>query len=519
MRPFRVKQAAEILTVVLLAFVAAASEPASPPPRSDVRTFFEAASSDERQAQAALETLSRHWREADAALLIDIARFFAPARRSRGGGDELDLTLVDDPRGGDGTSGHPGLGGGAVAQAGPSGTPTSEPPGARTRRRIVRFLGKQTGQRFGDDLRAWRRWLWSRPYEPHPDHAIFKATLYAQVDPRMAGFFRPGGAAAIRLDEIDWGGVTVNGIPPLDHPAVLPSAEARFLKDGHNVFGVKVGNEARAYPKRIVGWHELVRDRLGGVELTIVYCTLCGTVIPYASEVGGVRHTFGTSGLLYRSNKLLFDEATRSLWSTLDGRPVVGPLVGKGLVLEAYPVVTTTWREWRTAHPETTVVSLATGFTRDYSEGAAYRDYFATDRLMFEVPRTDERLPNKAEILALLLPPAGGASPGERQALAVSIRLLEREPVRRIAFGGHDLVVITSPGGANRVYDAGGIVFTRLLPDGKVADAMSGAWSVTEEALVPLGGSGAAAPRPRIPAWRAFWFGWHAQFPKTELVQ
>jgi len=508
-----------ILAFILLASVPAAGERASPPPRADVRTFFAAASSDERQARAALETLSRHWRDADAALLIDIARFFAPARRSRGGSEQVDLGLRGDTRGDGGTSAHPGLGGGAAAQASPAGTPASEPAGAHTRRRIVRFLGERTGQRFGDDLRAWRRWLWSRPYEPHPDHAIFKATLYAQVDPRMAGFFKPGAAAAIRLDEIDWGGVPVNGIPPLDHPAVLPAAEARFLKDGHIVFGVKVGGEARAYPKRIVGWHELVRDRLGGVELTIVYCTLCGTVIPYASEVGGVRRTFGTSGLLYRSNKLLFDEATQSLWSTLDGRPVVGPLVGKGLVLEAYPVVTTTWREWRTAHPETTVVSMATGFDRDYAEGAAYRDYFATDRLMFEVPRTDQRLPNKAEILALLLPPAGGASPGERQALAVSIRLLEREPVRRLAFGGHDLVVITSPGGANRVYDAGGIEFTRLLPDGKVADAMGGAWRVTEEALVPPAGSGAAAPRPRIPAWRAFWFGWHAQFPETELVQ
>lgn len=513
-----VTHAVAILAVVLLASATGAAEPPSPPPRSDVRTFFEAASSDEGQAQAALATLSRHWRDADAALLIDIARFFAPARPARAGSDEWGLGLENDTRGGGGTSAHPGLGGGAAAPAGPSMAPAFEPAGARTRRRIVRFLGEQTGQRFGDDLRAWRRWLWSRPYEPHPDHAIFKATLYAQVDPRMAGFFRPGGAAAIRLDEIDWGGVPVNGIPPLDHPAVLPAAEARFLKDGHIVFGVKVGGQARAYPKRIVGWHELVRDRLGGVELTIVYCTLCGTVIPYASEVGGVRRAFGTSGLLYRSNKLLFDEETRSLWSTLDGRPVVGPLVGKGLVLEAYPVVTTTWREWRTAHPGTTVVSLATGFTRDYSEGAAYRDYFATDRLMFEVPRTDERLPNKAEVLALLLPPAGGASPGERHALAVSIRLLDREPVRRIASGGHDLVVITSPGGANRVYDAGGIVFTRLLPDG-VADATGRAWAVTEEALVPPAGAEGAAPRPRIPAWRAFWFGWQAQFPNTELVR
>jgi hypothetical protein len=85
----------------------------------------------------------------------------------------------------------------------------------------------------------------------------------------------------------------------------------------------------------------------------------------------------------------LFDEETMSLWSRLEGRPVVGGLVGPGLELTAFPVVTTTWREWRSAHPDTTVLSLETGFERDYSEGAAYRDYFASDGIMFEVSRTD----------------------------------------------------------------------------------------------------------------------------------
>lgn len=74
------------------------------------------------------------------------------------------------------------------------------------------------------------------------------------------------------------------------------------------VFGVVVNGEARAYPQRILGWHELARDRLGGgIELTVVYCTLCGTVVPYGSTAGGRQHVLGTSGLLYRSNKLMYD--------------------------------------------------------------------------------------------------------------------------------------------------------------------------------------------------------------------
>ena len=84
-------------------------------------------------------------------------------------------------------------------------------------------------------------------------------------------------------------------------------------------------------------------DRLGGIEITLVYCTLCGTAIPYKSVVGGQHRTFGTSGLIYRANKLMFDHESNSLWSTLLGTPVIGKLVGSGLKLESLPIVTTRW--------------------------------------------------------------------------------------------------------------------------------------------------------------------------------
>lgn len=215
--------------------------------------------------------------------------------------------------------------------------------------------------------------MWSRPYEPHPDYARFKGMVYGGgIDPRMQRFFPPNAKSVIRLDEIDWGGVVVNGIPLLRYPKVLAAAEARYLRDGNLVFGVVVNGEARAYPKRVLAWHEMAIDTLGGVEITVVYCTLCGTVIPYDSVVGGRRRGFGTSGLLYRSNKLMFDEDTMSLWSTLEGKPVVGPLVDTGLQMTSHAAVTTTWGEWRAEHPGTTVLSLDTGHKRDYREGAAF---------------------------------------------------------------------------------------------------------------------------------------------------
>jgi hypothetical protein len=492
------------LAFALLASVRARGSDQPP----DVRLFFEAASPDDRRARDALAAIGRAWKDDYTALIVDLARFMRSPRRAVSPGErpETPAPDEDEPAGG-------------TAPRFPSFEPPSSSayhPSMAIRARLTRFLEERTGHRFGDDLPAWRRWIWSRAYEPHPDYLPFKAVLYANVDRRMAEFFAPGSRALIRLDEVDWGGVGVNRIPPLDHPAVVPAGEARFLKDGHVVFGVFVNGEARAYPKRILAWHELARDRVGGVELTVVYCTLCGTVIPYRSEAGGKLRKLGTSGLLYRSNKLMFDEETMSLWSTLEGRPVIGPLAGSGVELTAYPVVTTTWREWRAAHPATTVLSLDTGFDRDYSEGAAYRDYFATDRLMFAVPREDRRLKNKAEVLALLLPAAGSAGT-ERRALAIAADFLRKNPVHAVSFAGHDLLVVTSPDGANRVYEAAGRRFARRLDAGRLADVEGRAWRVTEEALVPEADD--LAPLARVPARRAFWFGWQAQFPDTELVR
>ena len=177
----------------------------------------------------------------------------------------------------------------------------------------------------------------------------------------------------IRLDEVVWGGVWVNGIPPLEYPAHLDAGEARYLSDDNIVCGIAVEEETRAYPERILAWYEMALDRLGGVELTIVYCTMCGTVIPFESVAHGRRYRFGTSGLLYRSNELMFDHETHSLWNTFEGVPVVGALAGSGLRLTPRAVVTTTWGEWRRQQPATNVLSLDTGHRRDFAQGRRSR--------------------------------------------------------------------------------------------------------------------------------------------------
>ncbi len=395
----------------------------------DLAFFFRAFSRKDAEASSALAELEKSWSNSYAVMLLELLRILMHDRRQ----DSASADAVRD--------------------------------------RVLHFLAARTRQSFGADLNAWNRWMWSLPENPHPRYAEFKGLVYANIDPRMRNFFPPGVKHEIRLDQVQWGGVTVNGIPPLVNPNTIAASEAAYLDDSNVIFGIEIGGDARAYPKRILAWHEMARDRIGGVDLAIVYCTLCGTVIPYRATTGGRTFVLGTSGFLYESSKLMFDEETKSLWPALQGRPIIGPLTGAGIQLEFAPVVTTTWREWREAYPKTTVLTLDTGHNRDYAEGAAYREYFGTGRLMFEVSRHDKRLRNKDEILAIRLP---GKKP-----LAIAVNLLRKRRDFAYTHEGVALSIQTSKSGASIVRAAG----------------------------------------KRIPAHQAFWFGWYAQFPDTALVK
>ena len=374
---------------------------------------------------------------------------------------------------------------------------------------LVGIMERKTGAGHGDDMVAWQREMWNAPEARHPRYAAFKSALYSLIDPRFSAYFDAPGNTLIRLDEIVWGGVRQDGIPPLRNPAMLAAEDAGYLEDDHIVFGLSVNGDARAYPKRILAWHEMFVDTVGGVPVAGVYCTLCGTVILYYTEHEGINHRLGTSGFLYRSNKLMYDQATQSLWSTMRGAPVVGPLAGKGIALKSGAVVTTTWGEWRRRHPGTRVLSLDTGHGRDYSEGAAYRDYFATDELMFSVPVLDTRLKNKDEVFTVLLARHPEAP------LAISAEFLAATPVHHDAIEGTALVVLTDPSGANRAYASEDVTFARYDGDRRVEDGSGMIWTMDEHALTAEDGR----VLRRIPAQRAFWFGWHAAFPSTRLVR
>lgn len=381
-----------------------------------------------------------------------------------------------------------------------------------TERGIFRLLKLKTGQDIGYDEHDWYQWWWNQPAAQTSDYANFKANLYRQIDQRFERYFKDRqDGALIRFDEVRWGGVVQDGIPPLRSPKMLRAADpdADYLGDDDVVFGIEINGDARAYPKRILAWHEMFVDTVGGVDIAGVYCTLCGTVIPYKTKLNGVNYTLGTSGFLYRSNKLMYDADTQSLWNTLLGQPVIGPLANQGIQLEHLSVVTTSWSEWKRRHPDTQVLSLETGHRRAYGEGVAYREYFATDRLMFNTPFQDTSLKNKQEVLALRF--AGAPS----QQLAIDTDFLRENPVYEDRIGLQRFVVLTDTSGANRVYDPADVEIVAYDGDSTATDATGQIWTLTESALIGADGT----QMGRLPYHRAFWFGWKATFPQTRLVK
>lgn len=185
---------------------------------------------------------------------------------------------------------------------------------------------------------------------------------------------------------------------------MLAADKATYLEPGDAVFGIALNGEARAYPLRILDWHEMAYDVVGGVPVSLAYCTLCGAAIAYNGQASdGSTYTFGSSGFLYRSNKLMYDRQTDTLWNQLTGEPVLGQLASDGLTLELLPVVLTTWEEWQNEHHDTLVVDENTGFPRNYTAGAAYGNYFASGETMFPVAQRSDLLPAKDQIYALRL--------------------------------------------------------------------------------------------------------------------
>jgi len=200
----------------------------------------------------------------------------------------------------------------------------------------------------------------------------------------------------VPVGDILAGGPGKDGIPALTNPETESGKTANhWLRPGDRIMGVLINGKARAYPVRILNWHEIVNDRIGEDRFVVSYCPLCGSGIVFDS-----RDRFGVSGLLYQSDVLLYDKRTESLWSQLDSRAITGRRAGERL--KTLPVLHTTWDFWFNKHPHTTVLSRRTGYSRDYNHDP-YAGYASRSSIYFPIRHRDSRLHPKAWVIGLQL--------------------------------------------------------------------------------------------------------------------
>ncbi len=362
---------------------------------------------------------------------------------------------------------------------------------------LIKITEEQAGRTWFD----WMLWQEANPQiAPHPDFAMVKREVFLRLDPAFEAFLKPEylvpDRMKIRLEEITWGGVKKDGIPSLDNPPLITADDADYLRDDDLVFGVSINGDARAYPLRIMGWHEMFNEVIGGVPVALAYCTLCGAGILFETgENGEPAFVFGSSGFLYRSNKLMFDRQTHTLWNQFTGKPVVGPLAGSGITLRRRPVVIETWSAWRAANPDTQVLSLGTGFLRDYGPGVVYRDYFASPDLMFPAAVDETRQRQKDYVFGVQM--VGGAK-------AWPLEVFAGGRVINDAVGAAPLVLIGDAAGRSvRAYERrDGEAFEMAGEGLRTGDGV--AWEFTEEALVAADGRS----RARVAGHVAYWFAW-----------
>ena len=299
--------------------------------------------------------------------------------------------------------------------------------------------------------------------------------------------------------------VAKDAIPPLDFPKYVKASEVDYLGGSDIVIGVDINNDTRAYPINILNWHEIVNDNIGGKDVLVTYCPLCKSSILFSRVLDGEVLTFGNTGSLYESTLLMYDRETESFWGQVGGRAIEGELKGKRL--EMLPVTTTRWKDWKSLHPDTLVLSLDTGFNRNY-ESNPYSEY---DRVKVALPPfplsiIDKRMDPKELIVGVIFNDVKKAYPIDQ----LGWKIINDK------VGNENIVVITRPKLTSVFFpEVDGKILEFEFVDKTIFDKQTGSeWNFLGQAI--NGSLEGRRLRP-VPIVYAFWFGWVAEYPDTLL--
>lgn len=313
------------------------------------------------------------------------------------------------------------------------------------------------------------------------------------------------------------GGPPKDGIPPIDRPKYVSAANAdKFLRGQDIVFGFDYRGVVKAYPQKILVWHEMVNEEVGGEKISITYCPLTGSAVAFRgrSPVDGTMLTFGTTGKLVNSNLLMYDRQTDSQWPQILAVAIAGP--AKGAWLEEIPLPWTTWARWRRRYPDTLVLSTDTGYFRAYGSdpyGSYDRSgtYYDSGAPFFPVMAGDSRFPPKKVMVGIKANGAQLAIPkAEFRARTVANAKLGELPL--VALYDPDLDIV-------RVYErrAAATVLTFRSEGGRIVDELTAAaWTSSGRCTE---GRLAGTQLREVTAYEVMWFAWYAFFPETRVLK
>jgi hypothetical protein len=324
-------------------------------------------------------------------------------------------------------------------------------------------------------------------------------------------------------EEIASGGPPKDGIPAIDNPSFESLDQAdEWLEASDPLMVVEHDGLVKAYPLRILIWHEIVNDEVGGRPLTITYCPLCNTALVFERAVGDLVLDFGTTGSLRHSDLVMYDRQTETWWQQATGEAIVGQLLGT--LLDYYPANTLAWETVKELYPNARVLSRQTGYGRSYGQNpyVGYDSRSGPIAVFFrETP--DPRLPALDRVAALDL----------ENGWAASFEQLSAHRVANDEAGDIAFVVFWQPGASSALdqrsipegRDVGQTVaFDRRLADmtlsfewqgGRFIDRETGTtWDLAGRAVEgPLAGERLAP----IPHGNHFWFAWAAFRPETRV--
>jgi hypothetical protein len=270
-------------------------------------------------------------------------------------------------------------------------------------------------------------------------------------------------------NEIYHGGPPRDGIASIDHPKFIKANTASFLKDNDRILGLSFNGINRAYPIKILNYHEIVNDKIKGQTIVISYCPLCGSGMAFKPEQSNSDNSFGVSGLLYNNDMLLYDRETQSLWTQISATAISGKL--KGNKLTTLLLSNTSWSQWYQQHPDTEVLSTQTGYSRNYNSHP-YGDYDSNRAIYFPVKNSTARFHPKQRVIGLTQGKYSKAWP---------LSELDKQGKAHFTdqFAGQSIII---------KYDA------------------------ENQSVIILDKQGIA-----LPAINLFWFAWYAFHPKTEV--